>query len=434
MTRLSLSFRGVLATSVALFLLVVAVATGCLSSTLSAAPAVPFNDAAAVVGLYDPAVEYPVGSLAIGHDGNTYRASMKVKGTDPTQSKADSWRLAHVAKEVILDVPTRFPSISAAMNFLDGCRIAESVSVVVLVASGKLEHDAPLVLNHAEGGRIIVRGAGEKPGDSVLLFRDDDGDQQDGIVIDGGHGITLENLTVASAARTGKGIGILVDRGSSLTASDCRVIDFSVVGAGNSTLKLTRCEFRLGRPGDAVHVRNGAESLLVDCAATGGPSNASEVGFSAYNGGTLFCQGCRAEGWTVGFKAYTNSVLHLERCVARKCAQGASAWFASSMNVIDCTFVKNDQVGVAAIYSSAVGVVDSRLTDNGAGAWTIGNAVLQFLDKPSAISGSRLGIEAKAGGRADLSAKPVFSGVDTPFSVGGGLSDLTVEQAFSNLR
>lgn len=409
------------------FLAAALLAVGSLAASLPAAAAA----AAVAIGPYDPNVEYPTGSLAIGPDDNTYRASKEVKGVDPTQAKADSWRLVRVSTEVVLDVPKRFATIAEAMSFLVGCRIDESARVVVLVAPGTFEHDVPLFLNHDDGVRIVIRGAGEKQEDCVLVFQDNDADEQDGIVVNDGHGIALENLTVASASKTGKGIGLLVNNRSTVTVTNCHFKDFTCVGGGNSKLTLTRCEFRLGRPGDAVHVRNGAEAEVFDCVAIGGPKNRSDVAYHAYNGGRLFCVGCRAEGWGGAFKAYTNSVMHLERCAGVNCTQGATAWFTSSLNLIGCTFAKNEQVGVGALWSSSVSVVDCRLTDNGAGAWTIGNACVQFLDKTSTISGSRIGVEAKAGGRGSFMAKPVFRNVATPLGVGGGPGDLPIEAAFN---
>ena len=410
-------------------LLALLLAVGCLTAVLPAV-AVAAEAAPVAIGPYDAAVVYPAGSLAIGPDGNTYRASKEVKGVDPTQANADSWHLAHVSNEVILDVPGRFKTIAEAMAFLAGCRIAEPAKAVVLVAPGKLDHEAPLVLNHAEGARIVIRGAGEKPEECVLLFEGDDADEQDGLVVNNGHVMTLDNLTIESTTRTGRGIGLLIDTRAAVTLNSCNFNDFTCVLGGNSHLSASNCAFQMSRPGDAVHVRNGSEAVLDDCRLLAKPG-AEGVGCAAYNGGTLFCVGCRAEGWGDGFKAYGNSVMHLERCVGRDNGIGASVWHSSSLNALDCVFAKNKQVGVAAIFATA-GISGCQLTDNGAGAWAIGNAYLQFLGKPSTISGCSVGIEAKAGGRVDLIGKPVYKNVPTPLSVGNRSGDLPVDQAFIN--
>ena len=400
-------------------------AVGCLTAFLPAVTAAA--DAAPVaIGPYDAAVVYPAGSLAVGPDGNTYRASKEVKGVDPTQARAESWHLAHVSNEVILDVPGRFKTIAEAMAFLAGCRIAETAKAVVLVAPGKLEHDAPLVLNHAEGARIVIRGAGEKPEKCQLVF-----DESDGIVVDRGTAITIENLSLMSSKADGVGVGLLVNNRSTAIVSACRFGNLSVVVDGSSQLTASECELALARDGDAVLSKNGSNVILTDCVAVNKRGNQEWIGFLAYNGGTLFCVGCRAEGWNGGFKALGNSGMHLERCVGRDNGIGASAWYSSSLNAQDCVFAKNKQVGVAAIFATA-GVSGCQLTDNGAGAWSIGNAYLQFLGKPSTISGSTVGIEAKAGGRVDLIGKPVYKNVSTPLSVGNRSGDLPVDQAFIN--
>jgi hypothetical protein len=419
-------------------LLVSAVALGGLISSLPAASTAadaPAAEAPAVLGIgpYDPTANYPAGGIAIGADGNTYRAAREVTGIDPTQATAESWRLALASNEVLLDVPDRFKSIAEAMDFVAGCRIAETAKVVVLIAPGTLEHDEPLVLNHAEGARIVIRGAGEDPEDCVLEFSDDDPDERDGLVIENGHVIVIENLTIASATKKGRGIGMWVDKRSSAKLIECRLVDFTCVVDANSDLTAEQCRLELNRAGDGVHVRNSSEAVLVGCHLVSKFDDTDSHGCHAYNGATLFCYDCRVEGWNNGFRAYNNGVMHVERCVARDNVIGASVWFSSSMNLVDSVFAKNEKVGVAALFATA-SVIDCQLTANGAGAWTIGNAYLQFLEKPSRISGSPIGVEAKAGGRADLIGGVVFKDVATQLSVGTRPCDLPIEAAFINAK
>lgn len=397
---------------------------GCLPVVL---PAVTMaaESAPVAIGPYNATVAYPPGSLAIGPDGNTYRASKDVKGVDPTQAKADSWHLAHVSTEVILDVPGRFKSIAEAMACLAGCRIAETAKAVVLVAPGKLEHDAPLVLNHSEGARIVIRGAGEKPEDCQLVF-----DESDGIVIDRGTAITVENLLLSSSRVDGVGFGLVVSNRSTAIITACQIRNLSVVVDSNSQLTASECELTRTGDRDAVIAKNGSTAILTDCIAVNSRRNGEGVGFLAYNGGSLFCVGCRAEGWNGGFKAFGNSAMHLERCVGRDNGMGASVWYSSSLNATDCVFAKNKYVGVAALFATAQ-ISGSQLPENGMGVWVIGNAYLQILGKPSTISGCRVGIEAKAGGRVDLVVKPTYKNVPTPLSVGNHAGDLPVDQAFS---
>jgi hypothetical protein len=369
---------------------------------------------------------YTAGAVVLGADGNAYRAAADVKGSDPVTSGGDAWRLAHAASDLVIDVPGRFKTIGEAWAFLAGARIAETATVTIELAPGELGHNGPLVLNHAEGARLVLRGAGDKPEECRLLF-----DGSDGIVVDRGHSLTIENLTIKSARAGGTGFGLVVNNRSTVTASACRFENFGVIADGNSHLVASRCEFMLTRPGDGFVAKNGSSAVLTDCIALGKLRAKEGIGFLAYNGGTLFCVGCRAEGWNSGFKVQGNGAMHLERCVGRENGIGASSWFSGSMNVMDCVFANNEQVGVAAIFATA-GISDSQLTDNGIAGWAIGNAYLQFLGKPTTISGSRIGVEAKAGGRVDMVGKPIFKNVAMPLSVGAGPGHLPLEQAFVN--
>jgi len=377
---------------------------------------------------YAAAEAYKAGALVLGADGNAYRPAADVKGSDPVTSGGDGWRLAHAASDLVIDVPGRFKTIAEAWRFLAGARIAETATVTIELAPGELGHDAPLVLNHAEGARIVLRGAGDKPEDCRLVF-----DGGDGIVVDRGHTLAIEKLTIKSARSQGIAFGLVVNNRSTVIASDCRFENFSVIADGNSHLVASRCESMLARPGDGFVAKNGSSAVLTDCVALGKLRAKEGIGFVAYNGGTLFCIGCRAEGWNSGFKVQGNGAMHLERCVGRENGIGASSWFSGSMNVLDCMLAKNEQVGVAAIFATA-GISDSQLTDNGVAAWAIGNAYLQFLGKPTTISGSRIGVEAKAGGRVDMVGKPIFKNVATPMSVGGRPADLPLDQAFINAQ
>lgn len=382
---------------------------------------------------YDPAVAYKAGALVVGSDGNTYRAIANVKGSDPATASHEAWRLAYVATELVLDVPGRFKTIADAWKFLDGCRIAESAKVIILVAPGRHEHAEPLVLNHSEGARILIRGVGENPENCTLVFSDDDGDQADGVVVNGSNPLTLENLTIKSLNESGQGIGVLVDHRSAVTLTRVAVDNFSIVAGGNSQLTATDCKITMSRAGDGFHVRNGSHALLTNCTAITKRRKPGMYGFHAYNGSTLYCVGCRAEGWDGGFKAYTNSAMHLERCTGRDLGYGASAWFSSSVNAIDCTFADCSQGGIGAIFATA-SIIDCTLTNNEVGLVVVGNAFAQFLDKPSTITGGKFGIRALSGGRVDFSQSPRFVNVPEKFSVFDRPGDLTVEEAVGGQR
>lgn len=382
------------------------------------------------VGLepYAPAEGYAAGMVVIGADGNTYRAIHDAKGIDPATAGGGAWRLAHAANDLVIDVPGRFKTIGEAWKFLAGARIDESAKVTIELAPGELAHDAPLVLNHTEGARIVLRGAGDKPEECRLVFNG-----PEGIVVDHGHVITIENFTIKSTRGDGGVPGLLVRGRSSATASACRFDNCSAMADGNADLDARKCEFTLARQGDAVSVRNGSSARLVDCVAVAKRKTKDKgwIGFSAYNGSDLTCVGCRAEGWRVGFQAYCNGALHLDTCVGRDNGIGASCEYASSMNVIDCEYSQNEWAGVASVNGATAAIIGCQLVNNGWPNFALGNAILNFIDKPSTIARCRVGVEAKAGGRIDLT-KAVFKDVVKQLNVGNGPGDLPIEQAFTN--
>jgi len=400
-----------------------------LATALCAPPLATAEPLIGAIGPYAPRVEYPAGSLVVGPDGNTYRATDLVKGVDPTQATADSWQLSHVAKEVILDVPGRFKSIEAAMTFLAGSRIAEGTKAVVLVAPGTVELTEPLFLDHSEGQRIILRGGGDGPEDCRLVFEDADPDQTDGIVVTAGNVACIEGLSIESATNRGRGIGLLVDEGSRVRLRNCRLIDFSCVLGGGASMTASDCSFVLDRDGDGVHVRNGSTAILSECSAVTKNRRVGCFGFHAYNGGTLFCTKCTATGWDGGFKAYTNSEMHLEQCVATSNKYGASAWYSSSMNVTESDFMKNDDAAIGAICGTA-SLVGCRLSGNEIGVVSVGTGYAAFIGAVTTIKDSKIGIRALGGGRADLATAPQFESVRKELEVFGRACDLTLEEAF----
>jgi hypothetical protein len=398
-------------------------AVGCLTTTVP--PVTAAAEAAPVaVGPYDAAVAYPAGSLAVGPDGNTYRAAKAVKGIDPTQAKADSWQLAYAAKEVILDVPTRFKSIAEAMAFLGGCRIAETAKAVVLVAPGKLEHDAPLVLNHAEGARIVIRGAGEKPEECVLEF-----DGSNGIEVNGGGEIHVETVSLVSKADD-KATGLFLEHGSAAQIRNCEIIDFAYAVFVNdgSRLRASGCVFISKGTQDSVNVRSSSNAILIDCEAKAMLKEGGHNGFAAFNGGAIECFGCRAENWYSGFSATTSASMYLERCVGRSNNHGASAWAGSSLMAVDSTFASNKQSGIFAI-SSAAEVFGCTLTANNSGVAANGAATVNFAGKPTRISDSEIGFFSHFGGRARVMVLPVYRNVEREIAVGVEPGNLTKEEA-----
>lgn len=361
---------------------------------------------------YNRAMNYKPGEQVVGSDGNTYRAAFETTGNDPVTTDGATWQIAYVAKDTTLDVPGRFKTIADALQHLAGCRIAENVEVVILVAAGRHEHATPLRITHSQGNRIVVRGAGDEATPSVLVF-----DGANGIVIDDGSSVTLENLDVVSKNGS-EDMGLIVSRASSVRMRHCRFSGFGF-GAfvnGGSLLTAEDCSFTTKGDRDCVTVRNGARGVFIRCTVKATESGRSHAGFQAYNQGSFECVECVAEGWYSGFCAHTSSSMHLDRCIGRNNAHGASAWHSSSMNVIDCTFAGNAESGVAAFHSTGQ-IGGCQLTDNPAGVIVFGPALVGFDGKPTKIAGGRTGIAVKAGGRVWQKEPPRFERVGQEIDV-----------------
>lgn len=355
---------------------------------------------------YDPAVAYKAGTLVVGSDSNTYRAVADVKGSDPATASHEAWRLAHVAADLVLDVPGRFKSIADAWKLLEGCRISEKAKVIILVAAGRHENAATLVLDQSEGARIVIRGAGNEANPTVLAFGDTDG------VLLVGSRVTLENL-VFVAKNGNKGFALRLEQGSRAIMAGCRVSGFQsgVHLDGVSQLTAKNCSFTTSGNRDCVYVKNDSNGIFISCTAKSTAKERSHHGFMAYNGGSLYCEGCEAEGWYSGFCAHTSSSMHLDKCTGRTNGHGASAWHSSSMNVIDCTFANNAESGIAAFHSTTQ-IDGGRLNDNPTGVLVFGPALAGFDGKPTTIAGGRTGIAIKGGGRVWLREQPQYQRVD----------------------
>jgi len=360
---------------------------------------------------YDPAAEYAPGAIVIGSDGNDYRAIDKVKGRDPVTTRDGGWRLRHVDNDVVLDVPGRFRTVPDALAFLAGARIAESAKVVISIAPGDYEHVASLALDHGEGARIVLRGAGAKPADCRLIFKG-----PTGMVLSGGSTITIEKLAIRQqAGRSGEVPALLVTDGSRAVLRECLVEDcrFCCFVAGGSHMNARDCVFNSDGTADCFTARNGSSAVLQNCKAR--PKvrdpNKTRAGFMAHLNASITCYDCVAEGWYSGFAAGWASSLQLDKCVGSGNKRGASAEYSSSLNIIDSRFDDNDEAGIFA-RSSTAEVIGCRMTGNRAGAMADGAAWIMFDKQPSTISDGKYGLRSTKGGRIETDVMPLFKNID----------------------
>jgi len=161
---------------------------------LAQAAAVPVADepVAAVYGpaVYAPETSYSVGSVVRAADGNLYRAVKDVKAADPATSDGSNWRLERVDESLTLDVPGRFPTIADAWTFLADAKITTAATVTIQLAPERYDVKAPLRLDRADSGRIVLDG-GRQPDRCTLVFSG-----SNGIEVHEGSGLTIQGLTV----------------------------------------------------------------------------------------------------------------------------------------------------------------------------------------------------------------------------------------------
>jgi hypothetical protein len=376
------------------------------TSGLSAADA-PFLSPIA----YDAATEYPIGSVVLGADGNAYRAVSKVKAKDPTTADESFWQLAHVATDLVLDVPGRLKTIQQAWKFLDGATVAAAATVKVQVAPGRYEFKEELALDHPHGDRIAITGAGPKPDRCTLVFAG-----THGIVVRNGNRLTIRNLVVdeAAASPPKEKFGLLVDTGAAVVLENCVISGFwsNCFVANGSKLHARDCRLETTTGWGGTEVRNNSSATFVKCKAdqklpTGSAFKAGS-GFIVINNSSLWCNDCSATGWVTGFFLSSCSSATLDDCDADGNREmGVSAWRGSSLVINQGSF-SHSEIGVHVDGSTAV-INGATIADNKHGLHVFGTGYASLFENRSTLRGNGIAIDSKFGGKV-YGIPPVFSG------------------------
>jgi len=376
------------------------------TSCLSAADA-PFLSPVA----YDAATEYPIGSVVLGADGNAYRAVSKVKAKDPTTADESFWQLAHVATDLVLDVPGRFKTIQQAWRFLDGATIAAAATVKVQVAPGRYEFKEELALDHPHGDRIAIAGAGPKPDRCTLVFAG-----THGIVVRNGHRLMIRNLVIdeAAASPPKEKSGLLVETGAAVVIDNCVISGFwfGCFVANGSRLHASDCRLETTTGWAGAEVRTNSSGIFMKCKTeqklpTGSAFKAG-AGFIVCCNSSLLCDDCRATGWGQGFSASSCGDATLTNCVADENRNmGVSAWQGSSLLIVKGSF-SNSELGVHVDGSTAV-INGATIADNKHGLHVFGTGYASLFENRSTLRGNGIAIDSKFGGKV-YGIPPVFSG------------------------
>lgn len=360
---------------------------------------------------YDAATEYPIGSVVLGADGNAYRAVSKVKAKDPTTADESFWQLAHVATDLVLDVPGRFKTIQQAWKFLGGATVAAAATVKVQVAPGRYEFKEELALDHPHGDRIAITGAGPKPDRCTLVFAG-----THGIVVRNGNRLTIRNLVIdeAAASPPKEKSGLLVETGAAVVIDNCVISGFwfGCFVANGSRLHASDCRLETTTGWAGAEVRTNSSGIFMKCKTeqklpTGSAFKAG-AGFIVCCNSSLLCDDCRATGWGQGFSASSCGDATLTNCVADENRNmGVSAWQGSSLLIVKGSF-SNSELGVHVDGSTAV-INGATIADNKHGLHVFGTGYASLFENRSTFRGNGIAIDSKFGGKV-YGIPPVFSG------------------------
>jgi hypothetical protein len=380
---------------------------------------------------YDVATDYPAGAVVCGADGNEYRAVRRVKAKDPTTADETAWQLAHVTKDVVLDVPGRFKTIRNAWSFLSGATIAAPATVKVQLAPGTYKLQEELALDHAYGAQIVLAGTGPKPDRSTIEFAG-----THGITVRAGNAITLERLTIqeASPKPPKDRLGVLLADGATGTVKDCVIRGFwsGFFLDNSSSLRSTGCTIETSEGWSAVDVRTNSSAVFMDCRATrklpAGSTFQGGAGFIVHANGSLWCDRCEASGWPHGFHARVASSAVLNDCVAKANPQmGACAWQGAALAVNGGQFSGSEfgihVEGATAEISGAI-IVDNK---NGLQVFGTGYAVLS--QQRSTFRGNRVAMLSQFGGKV-YGMPPVYDRNDEDRKAWAPGSGTSVEDQF----
>ncbi len=325
---------------------------------------------------YHLAVPYKPGWVVLGSDGNAYRAAADVKGSDPVTSGSGAWRLAHAASDLVIDVPGRFKTIAEAWRFLAGARITETATVTIELAPGELGHDAPLVLNHAEGARIVLRGAGDKPEECRLVF-----DGGDGIVVDGGHTITVEQMKVIGSGKQDTS-GLTVLDGARAACGNLVIEGFpTAVQVGrNACLKATQLSVEGPAVKIGVRAFAGGCAHFDSCKVRRVGNNRVGTGMLATSNGAIQCRDTEVSGWEHGFYARESATMELDECRATANTFGMSSWVGASVTILGGKYTGN-RFGVS-LESGHAYIQDALIADNTVGLQLVRGSGLGLNGSP----------------------------------------------------
>lgn len=288
---------------------------------------------------WNAATEYKTGDIARASDGNNYRATSVHANVDPVNAGTRlKWELFAVTNDATLAVPSRFPTINAALDFARNARIDGDKTLTVQVADGVYNYATNnIIINHPDGARLRLSGNPSSPANCKIIWNGYIG----GITVSDGHHLG-------------------------------RIEGFELIGQGNKNVP----PFTFG-PGLYPPANDGA-------------------GIGAYYGSTISVRHCivrkwlhgvaawggshvdafdttATDCWDSGFFGYNNSSLYLRNCIADNSTDNDTLGYgiilegASSGFLERCSATGNRIAGVYANDGSCVVMRHCSVNRNGDG-------------------------------------------------------------------
>lgn len=210
---------------------------------------------------------YQIGQFVQGSDGNLYICQAINVNDDPTTTTvATNWHLFTIFNSLTINVPSRFPDLSTAADFLSNCIRNSNLDIITINLSGNIV-----------GGQIQWNDA--KPSLSVIIAASTSftSTVQNGTFI-GPMSISLGNgCTVSIAGKTQFTHAFFVAKNGTMSITSGTTGNFQVTGTLNAAGKLIYVE-KTGILNASLHVSSCAGGFLY---ADGGKATITFVGSTA---------------------------------------------------------------------------------------------------------------------------------------------------------
>lgn len=340
---------------------------------------------------------YTPGAIVVGSDGNHYRATASNTNNNPIVAATRAlWEFLAVTGDTTLNVPTRFPTINHALDFIVNARIEGDATLTVQVADGTYNYGSTTVVaNHPDGARIVLRGNPSDPSRCKIVWDA----YHSGIIVSDGH-------------RLG------------------RVEGFELIGQNDKPVPPFDTGIGLYPPanhGDGIGAYYGASVSVRHCIVRKWLHGVTAWGGSHADVFNTTATDC----WDSGLFGYSNSSLYARDCVTDNNSDGDTLGYgiilegSSSGFLQRCSATGNRIAGVYANDGSCVIMRRCTMTRNGDGillrAATIEGDKNRVFDNRNggvhfvAVSGGRL-----HGTNSRNNARNFWSEENSVMQIGGG--------------